>query len=206
MATHAVTEWTVADYLAYERAARTKHEYYAGEIVAMSGVTLRHAAIVRNASGFLFNVLGDGPCKAYTSDVLIYAPVAELLAYPDLIVLCGEPKLLDAPIDTVLNPTVLIEVLSKSTEEYDRTIKLDGYRTLESLQTYLLVAQDGQQIEAHQRTADGWSVQVVSGPDGAVALPALGLTLPLAAVYRGLDLPPARPKRVMPEPRRPRRR
>jgi Uma2 family endonuclease len=124
------------------------------------------------------------PCDVFSGDMRVHILATGLYTYPDIAALCGEPQLEDDEPDTLLNPGVIIEVLSPSTEAYDRGSKFDHYRSFESLQTYMLVAQDRWQIELYQRQDTGdWLLSVVKGPEARVSLSAIGCELALADVY-----------------------
>jgi len=138
---------SLEDYLAAERQAETKSEYLKGEVFAMSGASRQHNLIVWNLSGALYSQLRGRGCEAYVGDVRVHIPATGLYTYPDIAVVCGEPRFEDGELDTLLNPTLLIEVLSPSTEGYDRGKKAAHYRTLDSLREYVLVS----------RKRSGWS-------------------------------------------------
>src|SRR4051794_10114154 len=187
-------EYTPEEYLAYERQARYKSEYIAGQIVAMSGVSREHARINWNLTQVLGPQLQGRRCEAYTSDMRVKVSARGMYTYPDLVVVCGEAQFEDAQVDTLLNPTVIIEILSPSTEAYDRGAKFGYYRALPSLQEYVLVAQDQMLIEHFVRAGDEWRFSATSDPAAVVRLPAIGCALPLAEVYDQVSLasdPPA---------------
>ncbi len=131
--------WTPAEYLAWERAAPDKHEFLGGEIFAMAGASFAHNKIVGNIVGELRDALRDRPCDVTPSDLRVKIPAVGLYTYPDAVVVCGEPQFEDDKLDTLLNPTVIVEVLSDSTEAYDRGKKFRYYRTIPSLRDYVLV-------------------------------------------------------------------
>ncbi len=133
---------TPQDYLALERQAETKSEYYAGEVFAMAGASRKHNTIVTNLAYLLVGQLKGRSCEVYNSDMRVKVSATGLYTYPDLVVVCGKPRFDDDQEDTLLNPTVIIEVLSKSTEAYDRSEKFAQYRALELMADYLLIAQD----------------------------------------------------------------
>ncbi len=180
---------TPQEYLRIERAALYRSEYFAGEMFAMAGGSPKHSRLKTNVLSELNVRLKQRPCAAYDSDLRICVKATGLYTYPDASVICGELECDDEHQDTVLNPTVVVEVLSKSTEAYDRGKKFDHYRRLESLQEYLLVSQDGPTLEHFRRNTDGtWTLTVVEGLDRSLDLPVLGITLPLAEVYDKVDL------------------
>src|SRR5712692_10164216 len=131
---------TPEEYLARERDAEHKSEYFDGEIFAMAGGSPQHSAIIFNVNGLLFPQLRGGPCRGFNSDMRVKVSETGLYTYPDLVVLCGEPQFDDEHQDTLLNPTLIVEVLSPTTKAYARGDKFSHYRWLESLQEYLLVA------------------------------------------------------------------
>lgn len=179
------------EYLALERDAATKHEYVNGEAVAMAGASPRHNRIVANLVTALMNRLGDGPCGPLPSDQRVHVPATGLYAYPDVTVLCGPGAYHERDGITLLNPTALIEVLSDSTEAYDRGAKLDHYRRLDSLREYLLVAERERRV-IHYRRGDGAAWILTDCPPGdSVTLASLGVVLPLDEVYRRADSFPA---------------
>ena len=133
---------TPQEYLARERRATEKSEYYRGEIFAMAGASFEHSLIKDNLARESGNQLKDKPCRVITSDLRIKVNATGLYTYPDAVIVCDEPKFEDAQVDTLLNPRVIVEVLSDSTEKYDRGGKFAHYRQIPSLQEYVLVAQD----------------------------------------------------------------
>ncbi|MEZ4473135.1 MAG: Uma2 family endonuclease [bacterium] len=174
-----------AAYLALEAEAETRHEYVNGEMVAMSGGTPAHAAIAANLARALGNRLIDRPCLVLSSDARVNVDATG--PYPDLTIVCDPPRFAPKSPITLGNPTVLIEVLSDSTEAYDRGAKFAHYRHLDSLQSYLLVAQAPRRVEHFQRMPGGrWLLTVVE--DGDVEIPCLGFALPLDEIYLKLDL------------------
>jgi Uma2 family endonuclease len=179
---------TPAEYLRIERAAEYRSEYLAGEMFAMAGGSPRHSLIKTNLLRELSAALKRRPCTAYDSDLRIRVSATGLYTYPDASVICGELQFDDEHRDTVLNPTLLAEVLSDSSEAYDRGKNFDHYRQLPSLQEYLLVSQDNPRLERFARNADGtWTLTIKSGLDQSLELPAIGVTLSLAEVFDKVD-------------------
>jgi Uma2 family endonuclease len=175
---------TAADYLALERQADTKSEYLNGFIYAMSDASRSHNRITVNLTAALHAQLKRKPCEPFTGDMRVKVSPTGLYTYPDVVVVCGEPRFEDQHVDTLLNPTVIIEVLSDSTEAYDRGEKFAHYRALESLTDYLLVAQDQPRIEHFRRQPDGqWLYSAADGLDSQVAIANIGCVLQLAEVY-----------------------
>ena len=175
---------TAADYLALERQAETKSEYLNGRIYAMSGASEEHNTIVFNLARRIGNQLDKKPCRGYVNDMRVKVNPTGLYTYPDVVVVCGEPRFEDQHVDTLLNPTVIIEVLSDSTAAYDRGEKFAHYRALQSLSDYLLVAQDQPRIEHYQRQPDGrWLYSATDGLEAQVEITNIGCVLHLAEVY-----------------------
>lgn len=142
------------EYLRRERASDERHEYFAGRIYAMSGASREHSMICSNTLGSLWNQLRGKPCEVHSSDLRVQVSDTGLYTYPDLSVVCGKKLFADEHVDTLLNPKIVIEVLSPSTEAYDRGDKFAHYRTLDSLTDYLLIAQDKPRIEHYRRSGD----------------------------------------------------
>ncbi|MFL5538851.1 MAG: Uma2 family endonuclease [Longimicrobiaceae bacterium] len=182
---------TPAEYLALERSAREKSEYINGRIYAMAGTSRVHNRIVANVIIALGNQMRGRPCEAYVSDMRVKVQHTGMYTYPDVVALCGEAQLEDAELDTLLNPSVIIEVLSPSTESYDRGEKFAHYRRLESLQEYVLVAQVRRRIEHFRREGDHWVLTEISDADGVLPLSSLGCTLALADIYERVEFPAA---------------
>lgn len=175
---------TVEEYLAFERASAEKHEYRAGEIVAMVGASYRHNTIVGNVFASLRARLRNSSCRVNFSDLRVQIPGERLYTYPDLTVVCGPPRFSDDRQDTLLNPQVIIEVLSPSTDAYDRGAKFRHYRSIESLREYVLIEQDSQRIEHFVRQAnDLWLLSDTIGPDATLHLPTLDCAVPFAEIY-----------------------
>ncbi|MBA3531147.1 MAG: Uma2 family endonuclease [Ardenticatenales bacterium] len=184
MASRPVSYMPADTYLALERRAETKSEWIDGETVAMVGASREHNLIVANILGELRQQLKGRPCEVYPSDMRVKVPQSKLYTYPDVVVVCGEPQFEDAHVDTLLNPTLLVEVLSDSTESYDRGKKFGYYRTLPSLAEYLLIAQDDYKIEHYVRQPDGkWLLSDAQSLDDTVTLAAVPATLSLREVY-----------------------
>jgi len=171
-------------YLEIERAAEFKSEYYAGQMFAMAGASRAHNLIVANAVGEIRSRLKSTPCETYPSDMRVLVSAAGLYTYPDISVACGEPEFLDSTVDVLLNPVVIVEVLSDSTEAYDRGAKFALYQWLASLKEYVLVSQNAPQVETYLRQTGGtWLYSRVNGPDVALRLQTLSCRLPLSELY-----------------------
>jgi Uma2 family endonuclease len=180
---------TPEQYLAMERQAEIKSEYYAGELFAMAGGSKEHNRIVGNVFGLLWTQLRDSPCTPYTTDMKVRSWEGHY-AYPDVTVVCGEEEFADNEKDVLLNPTLIVEVLSPTTESWDRRGKFEQYQQRESLQEYLLIAQDRPHVERYTRQSGGeWLLTEINGVNGVLALPSIGGELPLCEVYRNITLP-----------------
>jgi Uma2 family endonuclease len=180
---------TPEEYLIIEREAECKSEYFAGEIFAMAGASERHVSIVANTMYLLIGQLKGRPCKAYSNDMRLNVSPTGLYTYPDIIVVCGDLLFVDEQRDTLLNPTVLIEVLSESTEAYDRGKKFAHYRTLPSLSDYLLIAQDQPRIEHFVRQPDNrWLFSASDHLQDVVEIASIECELPLTDVYDKVDM------------------
>jgi len=178
------------EYLVQERLAELKSEYFQGEIFAMSGASPRHVWIVANLLGSLWQQLDGKPCRASASDMRLRVTPAGLYTYPDIIVVCGEPQFADDQKDTLLNPVLIVEVLSESTRDYDTGKKFQYYRTLPSLMEYLTVEQDEPRVSHWtRRSNEQWDVVELSDLSESVHLSSIGCSLPLTAIYKTLDWP-----------------
>jgi Uma2 family endonuclease len=178
---------TPAEYLAGERASAQKSEYFRGEIFAMAGGSPRHNRIIANLIREVDSQLVDGPCFTYPSDQRVRIPETGLYTYPDVSVVCGEPIFEEG--DTLVNPILLVEVLSENTEGYDRGAKWAHYRRLPSLREYVLVSQDRPRIERYVRHEGGWEFTEECGLDAEVQLASVPARLSLSRVYNRVDLP-----------------
>ena len=183
--------FSAAEYLAFERENPYKSEYYAGEIFALAGASRRHNLITTNVIAALHAQLRGRTCTVYSSDMRVKVSQTGLYTYPDALVVCGRELFDDRDQDTLLNPAVIFEVLSKSTENYDRGKKFKNYRTLESLQEYVLIAQDSCHVEHYLRQDDSqWLLSDADELQAVVHLPSVDCVLALADVYDKVDLEP----------------
>lgn len=198
-----VKRYTPQEYYALELEAEYKSEYYQGEIFAMAGGTFEHSLIASNLGGELRQRLKGHICAAFQSDARVAVKVTGLRCYPDVSIYCGpiefDPE--DKSGTTGINPTVLFEVLSKSTEAHDRGFKTLNYRRIPSLRAYVLVSQDTPHIEVYERNADGsWLLREASGLEASVVIPGIDVTLPLAEVYDRVTFPPPVPIEQLSDP------
>jgi len=176
---------TQEEYLAFERESEVKHEYVAGEIIAMAGASRRHNLIQMDTGTTLNLQLRERDCEVYPSDMRVKVGALGIYTYPDITVVCGDSELEDAEQDTLFNPTVIIEILSPSTERYDRELKFHRYQLITSLRDYLLIAQDRPAVEHYARGDDRrWSLTLHAGLAERVTLRSIDCSLALAEVYR----------------------
>lgn len=179
---------TEDEYLAREKTATEKSELVNGVVLAMAGASMRHNAIVRNLIFLLTAQLRGKPCQPYPSDVRVHVPATGLFTYPDATVFCGPPESLKKDSETFINPRVIIEVLSEKTEAFDRGAKFAHYRSIASLQTYVLVSQDEPRVEWYERESDGgFKLHEAVGESSVVSLPRIEASLSLSDLYA--DLP-----------------
>ena len=178
-----------AEYLAVDRAAEVRHEYVDGLMVAMSGGTGRHSLLIGAVSRLLGNELMDRPCAVSVTELRLQVAQGAAFLFPDIMVICGPFQYSDGPKDTVLNPTIIVEVLSGSTERWDRVGKFARYRMVPTLREYVLVSQDEMCIEWYSRRDDGeWAYSAAIGLDATCHLASLNIGLSLADVYSKIDL------------------
>ena len=184
----ALAIFNAAQYLSLERHSEIRHEFLDGTVYAMSGASRAHSAISFNLAGSLHPQLRGTPCQGFSSDMKVRVGDASLFAYPDLTIFCGEPRFHDDHGDVLLNPVVIFEVLSRSTEAYDRGEKFERYKTIETLTDYVLVSQDRARVEHFSRQPDGaWALAEVGGLDASLELASIDCRLPLAEVYDRIE-------------------
>ena len=183
-------EMTETEYLDFERHSEIKHEFLDGEVVAMTGASRAHNLIAGSTYVALYTQLRGRGCEIYQGDMRVKVQTTGLYTYPDISIVCGSPELGDEHLDTLLNPIVIIEILSPSTERYDRGQKFQHYRELASLQEYVLVAQDSLRIERYVRQGDDvWQLTDAKGLEGRLPLTSIGCTQALADVYEQVTFP-----------------
>ena len=188
-----INRYTPQEYYARERLADYKSDYFQGQIFATARVTARHCLISANIGGEVGNRLKGKPCRAYDSNLRMAVLATGFRCYPDVSVYCGPLRFDEADTEgeTAVNPIALFEVLSKSTEAYDRGLKAENFRRLETLQAYVLVSQDAPHVEICDRQAGGkWLLREVNTLEAVLSIPALEIDLPLAEVYDGVEFPP----------------
>jgi len=178
---------TPAEYLEIERRAETRSEYFNGEMFAMAGGTGKHAFIVANTVIALGQKSKGTSCRVCSSDLRLQVKSIGLYTYPDVMVICGDLKYADGHNDIVLNPSLIVEVLSKSTKSYDLGEKFEHYRLLPSLTDYLTVAQDRPAVDHWTRQQDVWVLKTYDDLSQTIGLTSIGASLPLAEIYDRID-------------------
>jgi len=189
---------TPEQYLEIERKAEYKSEYYGGEMFAMSGARRAHNVISMNIGSGLHSQLRRRRCEVYQSDMRVRVNPTGLYTYPDVVVVCGEPQFADETMDNLVNPVVLVEVLSPSTEAYDRGRKFEHYRKIESLRQYILVASDRMSVELYTRQESGqWLLSSAAEPGQEMDLDSIDCRLRVEDIYEKVELEPV----LRPNPR-----
>lgn len=184
------THLTPEEYLALERKAEYKSEYFAGEMFAMARASERHVLVVTNVVAELRGQLRHRPCTVYSTDLRVRVSPTGLYTYPDVIVVCGQAQFADDQKDTLLNPTLIVEVLSESTKDYDRGGKFEHYRTLASLSEYVLIAQNKYHVEHFVRQPDNrWLLWETNRLEDTIHLPSIECALALIEVYDKVEMP-----------------
>lgn len=182
------TYLTPEEYIAAERKATLKSEYLSGEIVAISGASVAHNLITMNTANQLYNQLVEGGCRVFMGDMRVGISAGASYFYPDVTVVCDKPRFEDDVFDTLINPQVVIEVLSDSTETYDRGEKFARYRQLESLQEYILISQDQVRVEHYLRQGKRWIRSELNALENVLPLASMEAKLSLRQIYRFVAL------------------
>jgi Uma2 family endonuclease len=206
-------EYTPEEYLALERKAETKHEYLDGQIYAMAGASPTHNQICFNAIVAVGSQIKDSTCIGYTSDQKIRTDLMDLFSYPDLTIVCGQPVFHDQQQDVILNPTVIIEVLSPRTESFDRVTKLERYQSIASLTDYILISQNRPCVEHYvrQKSKRQWLYTIETDPAAEIEITSIKCKLKLSDIYNRVKFPSAKgllaaveslPKTAAPKSRR----
>ncbi len=191
---------SVAEYLAFERRQTEKHEFFDGAISLQAGASIAHNLITANIIGILHQQLRTNPCTVLPSDMRVRTPRRRQYMYPDATIICGPPLFDDEYHDTIINPTVILEVLSPSTEQYDRGRKFQAYRTLSALQEYVLIAQTMMRVEHFKRQNETmWLMIEYTHPDQVIELSSVACTLPLTALYEKVGLVAEEDEPLFPE-------
>ncbi len=194
MATAALTYYTPEEYLALERHAEFKSEYIDGRIVAMTGASAPHNRIAGSVHAELRARFRNRPCEAFIGDMRVQIGERRRYTYPDVVAVCDEPKFQDGTLDTLMNPVLIVEVLSPTTEAYDRGEKFQHYRSIQTLQEYVLIAQDKPLVEQFVRHGEFWHIGSVTGLDASLELASVGCTIPLREIYERVKFPVPAPE------------
>jgi len=191
MEAHKLDDLSLTEYIALEQSTDTKYEYHDGKVFAMAGGTLEHGLISGNIFAEVRGMIRkqDKNCTAINNEVKLYIPAMNKYLYPDAMAICDPLERAEEEPNAILNPTVIIEVLSRSTESYDRGDKFHYYRKIKTLQEYLLIDQYKPQIDAYSKTQDLWKITRVEGLDAQISIASLGISLSLAAIYDGVFTP-----------------
>lgn len=175
------------DFLVLERMSKTKNEYYRGEIFAMSGASYQHNQIATALIGDIVAHLKGKICNIFGSDLRVHTQLKSFYTYPDAVIICGEPSFVDNEFDTIINPTILFEILSPSTEEYDRTIKFEFYKNIPSLKQYVLIDSQKILIEVFTKQDDSsWRTEKYTGPEEMWALDTIDYQAKVKNIYEGV--------------------
>lgn len=187
---HYPIKMSETEYLEFERASDIKHEYINGEVYAMAGASWEHNQIFGATYASLFSQLRGKSCTVNPSDQRLKVMNTGVMTYPDISVICGEPIFAGEEFDTITNPILIIEILSPSTEAFDRGEKFQHYRQIEILQEYLLISTDQARIEKYSKQASGqWMLTDDIGLETVLALPSIDCALALADIYENISLP-----------------
>ena len=181
---------TPGEYLDLERKSEIRSEYVAGRIFMMSGASRRHNLIAGNLYREISSQMRGKACEAYIGDMRVKVGPTGMYTYPNVVAVCGEPRFEDAHVDTLLNPMVIVEVLSESTEAYDRGEKFAHYRRLDTLREYVLVAQDKVRVEHYLREGEQWILSEISDPDNTLHLASIDCDVVLAVIYEKVEFNP----------------
>lgn len=188
MATARQQKWTRESYLAFERASEQKHEFINGDVYAMAGASRSHNRVVTKVISRLDAQLTGSPCEVFPNDMRVSINQSGEYVYPDVIVVCGEAEFEDTNFDILLNPTLIVEVLSSSTQVYDRGKKFADYRTIASLREYVLIDQDQPVVERFSLLPDGvWTFADARGLEATIQLPSINCVLSLVEVYANIQ-------------------
>ena len=180
---------TEQEYLEFERASQLKHEFFRGEVYAMSGASRAHGLIALNIAGEIRNRLKGRPCEVFASDMRVKIDQTGLYTYPDVVACCGEIKFEDGVTDTLLNPQLIVEVLSESTESYDRSTKFRHYQNLEPLKEYVIVSQKDPFVEVYKFVSDRqWTYETASSLEDEVEFESIGCRLKMSDIYDRVDV------------------
>ncbi|MEM6630528.1 MAG: Uma2 family endonuclease [Bacteroidota bacterium] len=180
---------TLEEYLLCEEQSEYRNEFHNGEIEAMAGESQNHSILCHNIHGLLFQALGDRNCKTFSSNMKVYIPECNVMYYPDVSVICGVVYMALERNDIILNPLLLFEVLSKSTAKFDQGEKFDNYKTLDSLQEYVLIDQYRYKVQVFVKEKDKWKATEYIDPTVSFFLKSIGTYLSVATLYRKVEFP-----------------
>lgn len=178
---------TIEEYFQLEESSEFRYEYYNGKVILKTGAESAHILVVGGVGATLHGQLRQRPCHVYLNMMRVSIKAANFYTYPDVVVVCGKSQFDETIPDTLLNPTVLVEVLSPSSEEYDRGDKFQAYRTLDSLQEYLLISQNSVHVEHYVRQGDGWLFTETTRLEDIITLPSIDCTLAVQDIYEKVD-------------------
>ena len=178
---------TPEQYLDIERKAEHRSEYFHGEVFAMAGAQEAHSILVGNLVREFNQQVRQKPCRVYSNDMRVHVPSTGLYTYPNIVAVCGERQFIDSNVDTLLNPNLIVEVLSPSTEAYDRGRKFEQYRAVTSLTEYLLIASDRVHAELFTRNATNWVLSEANELENEMEIASIGCRLKLADIYEKVD-------------------
>lgn len=188
MSQPAVKHVTESEYLAFERESQERHEFYRGEIFLMSGASFKHNVIEDNLRVLIGTFLRGKKCRSFGSNLRIHIPKNTLYTYPDILIVCDKPVFVDNEFDTLLNPSVIIEILSPSTGNYDRGAKFDLYREIETLKEYILVDSTNTHCIHYVKNADAtWTLSEAKNLSDTFEITTIGLQLQMSDVYDGIN-------------------
>ncbi|MBI3210105.1 MAG: Uma2 family endonuclease [Candidatus Solibacter usitatus] len=188
MASQSTTFLTEEEYLAIERKAETKSEYFRGEMFAMSGGSFSHASLSTNIVGELRSLLRTKHCRVLTEAMRLRVSTSGLYTYPDVMVVCGKPEFVDGVKDTLVNPVLIFEVLSTSTEAHDRGFKLEHYQKIPSVREFVMVSQTEPRVEVYRRQeGDNWLLINIRGLDATVRLESVDCSIAMDEIYLNIE-------------------
>ncbi len=181
--------FTILEYLIREKDAIDKHEYYQGEIYSMAGTTLQHDRIDKNLIGIINPFLKGKLCNVFGNDIRVHIPSNTLFTYPDVFIICGKAELQDNQFDTVLNPSVIFEILSRSTRKYDKLEKFSLYRSIPSFSEYILIDSEKIEVEHYLKNNDNtWTLFVYNKPEQIFIIKKIEMQISLSDLYDGVGL------------------
>lgn len=188
MSQPAIKHITEAEYLAFEREANDRHEYYKGEIFLMSGASFKHNIIEDNIRGTIHAFLKGSDCRSFGSNLRVHVPKNTLYTYPDILIVCNKPEFVDGEFDTLLNPKVIIEILSQSTANYDRGAKFNLYREIDSLKEYILIDSTSIHFVSYKKNSNStWTLYESKDLKDLFFIESISLQIPLSEVYEGAE-------------------